>query len=257
MKLSVICPSIRPHNLKVLYDSIGQAFSGEYEFIVIGPFDLPDTLKDIPNVKWIQDWGSPVRAQQIGLVNSIGEYITWVADDGILLSKSIDKSFELLEGKDYKTVIMGKYREGDGDTDPMVRDEYYVLNNHAGSIVQFMPENTLMLNCGVVSKQILLELGGWDAKTFQVCPYAYHDLAIRLQKYGCPFIIQQEEMFKCSHMPDHQGDHSSIHIAQLYFDEPVFKEIYNHPYFSKRIAISIDNWKEAQPRWERRFGRGE
>lgn len=254
-KLSVLVPSIRPHNLKKLYDSIKEACSQTFEMIVVSPFELPESLKTEDNVRLIQDWGSPIRAQQLGLVNSTGEYVSWCADDGICLPGSYDKAFELLEGKDYKTVIMGKYREGDGNTDEMVKDHYYYLNNHSGSVCQFMPDNTLMLNCGIVSRQILFELGGWDAKTFQVCPYAYHDLAIRLQKYGCEFIIQQEEMFKCSHMPDCTGDHGPIHMAQIYFDEPMFKEIYNHPYWSKRIAIDIDNWKQAPTKWERRFGK--
>ncbi len=112
-----------------------------------------------------------------------------------------------------------------------------------------------MLNCGLVSRKITLELGGWDAATFQVCPYAYHDFSIRLQKYGCKFIIQPEVMFKCSHMPDCTGDHGPIHMGQIYFDEPMFKEIYNHPYYSKRLAIDVDNWKKAPAKWERRFGK--
>lgn len=256
LKLSVLVPSIRPHNLLVLYDSIKKSFSGTWEMIVASPFDLPENCK-FDNVKLITTWRSPISAQQEAFVNSIGEYVSWAADDGQYFPNSLDKSFELLEGKDYKTVIMGKYREGDGNTDDMVKDDYYYLDNHAGSMAQFIPEKTLMLNCGIVSREILMELGGWDAKTFQVCPYAYHDLSIRLQKYGCKFIIQQEVMFKCSHMPNCMGDHEPIHIGQIYFDEPMFKEIYNHPYWSKRIAIDINNWKLSPERWERRFGKRE
>jgi len=35
--LSVIVPSIRPGNLPRLYESIQTAYSGEFEFIVVGP----------------------------------------------------------------------------------------------------------------------------------------------------------------------------------------------------------------------------
>lgn len=255
MKLSVLIPSIRPHLLQGLYNSIGKAFSGEFEAIIISPFDLPESLKNVDNVKWIQSWQSPIAAQQHGLVESTGEYISWASDDGVYLPGSLDVAFKSLEGKDYKTVVMGKYREGDANTDAMVKDDYYILSNHAGSMAQFIPMNFYMLNVGVLSRKLLIELGGWDAATFQVCPYAYTDLAIRLQKYNCPFIIQQEEMFKCSHMPDCTGDHAPIHLGQIYFDEPMFKEIYNHPYWSKRMAIDLNNWQKAPARWERRFGK--
>lgn len=254
-KLSVLVPSIRPKNLKNLYDSIKTAFSGEFEMLVASPYELPEELIGVSEIRLIKTWRSPIAAQQEALIVSSGDYITWAADDGKFLPNSLNVAFNLLEGKDYKTVIMGKYREGEGDTDDMVKDDYYYLNNHSGSMARFIPENTLMLNCGVVSRKVLVELGGWDAKAFQVCPYAYHDMAIRLQKYGCEFIIQKEVMFKCSHMPELQGDHAPIHVGQIYFDEPLFKEMYNHPYWSKRLAIDINSWQKSEIRWNRRFGK--
>lgn len=254
MKLSVIVPSIRPQNLQKLYDSIGKAFSGTWEMIVVGPYDLPDSLKGTENIQYIQDWGSPIRAQQMGLMESAGEYISWCADDGVCFPGSYDEAFRLLEDEDYKTVIMGKYQEGDRKDDHMEKNDYYILNNHFASNCSFIPDNCYMLNCGVISRKILFELGGWDAEKFQVCPMAYNDLAIRLQKYGCKFIVQESIMFECSHMPGYEGDHKPIHDGQVLYDEPMFKEIYNHPYWSKRMAIDINNWAKAPVRWKRRFG---
>lgn len=258
MKLSVLVPSIRKENLQRLYESIGDALKlSSWEMVIIGPYGLPDILKDVYNVRFIEDWGPPLRAQQRGLVEAQGDYISWAADDGWYLPNSLDRAFELLEGKDYKTVIMGKYQEGDRKDDHMETDKYYILNNHDGSRAYFLPENTYMLNCGVISRQILLELGGWDANQFWVCPIGYNDLAIRLQKYGCPFIIQQEMMFACTHLPGETGDHGPIHNTQVYRDQPMYQEIYNHPYFSKRISIDVNNWQKAPAKWDARFGRGE
>lgn len=253
MKLSVLIPSIRPQNLQRLYDSIKSSFSGEFEAIVIGPYGLPDSLKDVANVKFIESWQSPLAAQQHGLTQATGEYISWAADDGWYLPNSLDIAFELVKDKDYKAVVMGKYQEGDRVNDHMEKDDYYILNNHDGSKCMFLPEHTYMLNCGILSRQILLELGGWDAKNFWTCPPGYNDLAIRLQKYGCEFIIQQPLMFACTHLPGLMGDHAPIHNVQTLRDEPMFKEIWNHPYFSKRLAINIDNWKQAPEIWENRF----
>ncbi len=254
-KLSVLVPSIRPQNLLRLYDSILSACSYDFEMVVASPFPLPDDMK-FDNVKLVHTMRAPLAAQQEALTHASGEYISWASDDGYYLPGSIDISFRLLEGKDYKTVIMGKYQEGERKNDHMEKDDYYILNNHHGSQAYFLPENMFMLNCGIISRQILLELGGWDSKNFWVCPIGYNDLAIRLQKYGCKFIIQQEMMFECSHMPGETGDHGPIHRIQVFRDEPMYKEIYNHPYFSKRLAINIDNWKESPAVFENRFGRG-
>lgn len=255
LKLSVLVPSIRPANLGRLYNSVIEAFSGEFEFLVIGPYGLPDELKTKPNVRFIEDWGSPLRAQQIGLIESMGEYISWCADDGWCTPQSYDKAFKLLEGEDYKTVIMGKYQEGERQNNHMEENHYYILNNHVQSNCFFIPENTWMLNCGVVSRKILLELGGWDAGTFRTCPQGYNDMAIRLQKYGCKFIVNPDIMFECTHMPGTTGDHGPIHTVQTTIDEPMFKEIYNHPYFSKRLAIDLNNWKKSPAKWNARFGK--
>lgn len=254
IKLSVLVPSIRPQNLQRLYNSVAEAFTGKFEFLVIGPYGLPDSLNNTHNVLWLEDWGSPLRAQQIGLIQSNGEYITWAADDGYYLPNSLDRAFELLEGKDYKAIIMGKYQEGERKDDHMEGDAYYILNNHVQSSCFFIPENTWMLNCGVVSRRLLIELGGWDSFSFHTCPQGYNDFSIRAQQYGCQFIIQQQMMFECSHMPGTTGDHAPIHNVQTQRDEPMFKEIWNHPYFSKRLAIDLNNWKKSPARWKSRFG---
>lgn len=254
MKLSVLVPSIRPQNLQVLYDSIKGSFSGEYEMIVIGPNGLPDSLKNVDNVKYIEDWGNPIRSQQIGLLKSKGEYIAWAADDGIWVEGALDIAFTKVQGEPYTTVVMGKYYEGNTINNPaMQSDDYYYLGNHAASST--IPKHYLMLNVGIVSREILIEVGGWDAQMFEVCPCAYSDLAIRLQNNGCKFIIQNEVMFKCSHMPGTTGDHGPINDGQIDHDEPLFRYIYSKPESVNRVKIDINNWEKAAKKWSRRFGR--
>jgi hypothetical protein len=253
--LSVLVPGIRTANWKKLYDSIKSAWSNDFEIIFVGPYDLPQELTGFENVKYIKDCGNPIRCQQIALVNATGDYVTWAADDGVFLDGSLDIALSKLDGMDYKHIVMGKYREGSGNTDPMIKDFYYNLKNHAASQLKELPSPTIwMLNVGLVSRQLLIEVGGWDCQ-FEVCPMAYNDLAIRLQNYGCPFIIQDEIMFTCSHLPGHEGDHGPIHDGQVLHDQPLFDKIYSLPYAEKRIKISIDCWKESNPRWKRRFGR--
>lgn len=261
-KLTILCPGIRVANWERLYRSIETSFSGSWEIIFIGPYDIPQYLKETlyaegkDNFKYIKDWGSPIRCQQIGLTFSDGEYINWAADDGVFLPGALDVGFRMLENLNYKTVVMGKYYEGNNDGDmPMQDTKYYVLSNHDASRSKYIPTKYLMLNVGLVSRQLLMEVGGWDASTFEVCPMAYNDLAIRLQRYSCNFIVQDDMMFKCSHLPGHAGDHGPIHDGQVYHDQPAFMDIYEDEGCINRITIPIDNWQSAPEKWQRRFGK--
>ncbi len=256
MKLSIICPGIRVNNWQQLYNSILKSFHcQEWEIIFVGPYPLPEELWDQPNTRCIQDWGSPIRCQQIGLLESRGEWITWAADDGEYLPHALDIAFHRGEycGDD-KIVVMGKYQEGEDKTNHMMAKEYYILANHDASRSKWLPKEYLMLNCGIVKREILMHLGGWDCG-FEVCPMAYNDLAIRLQNHGCKFIIQDECMFKCSHLPGHAGDHGPVHDAQILFDQPRFRDIYSQSESATRARIDLNTWQGSPRVWERRFGK--
>lgn len=251
-KLSVIVPGIRPGNWKRLYDSIIAATKEEFEVIFVSPYPLPKALQGISNVKWIEDWGTPIRAQQIGLVACTGDYISWAADDGYYYPGSIDLAFKSLGNAHYQTLVVGKYYEG--SENPFMNSiKYYYINTHNGSRSRYIENDCLMVMVGIVSRQLLLELGGWDCQ-FEVCPMAYNDLSVRFKNYGCSFIFQEEIMFRCSHMPGHLGDHGPIHDAQTQHDEPLFRFIYNNRDALTRSKIDINNWQKVPARWERRFG---
>lgn len=253
-KLTVLCPGIRIHNWKRLVDSISKACSDSWELIFISPYELPEELKQYNNISIINDWGTPIRCQQLGLLQSKGEYVTWAADDGYFIESSLDIALNTLKGLDYKSLVMGKYVEGNNDGDyPMTEDKYYYLKTHESMQSLFFSEQYLMLNVGVVSRELLFEVGGWDCM-FEVCPMSYNDLAIRLQNYNCKFIIQNELMFKCSHMPGHEGDHGPVHDAQTLNDERMFRTRYRRNMID-RVKIDINNWRLSPSRWERRFGR--
>lgn len=252
MKLSVIVPSIRPGNLKRLYESIGQAFSGEYEMVVVSPYKLPRSMEGVKNLKFIEDWGTPIRAQQRGLLACEGEYVSWAADDGFFYPGTIDIAMKTLADKDYKTLVVGKYYEH-SENPEMNRISYYYINTHQGSRSRFIANDCLMIMVGIVSKRLLFEIGGWDC-TFEVCPMAYNDLSVRLYNYQCTFLFQEEIMFRCSHMPGKSGDHGPIHDAQTIFDQPMFRLLYSQKESQRRMFIDLNNWKNSPERWVRRFG---
>lgn len=254
MKLSILVPGIRTGNWEKLYRSIENSIKTyDWEVVFIGPYDLPESLKNINNIKYIKDFGTPIRCQQMGLLHCDGEWINWAADDGFFLENSNEIALNNLSkfDFDYRKVIVGKYHEGDGDCSTMSDNNYYLLNYHMSTNVSTIPKNYFTINVGLISKKILYEIGGWDT-IYEVCPMSYADLAVRLQKYGCDFIMQDELMFKCGHMPGTSGDHGPIHWAQILHDEPLFKEIWLK-HFNSRLVIDINNWKNAEAKWSRRF----
>lgn len=252
--LTVLVPGIRPYNWEKLYNSVKESTKKTWEIIFIGPYDLPEALNDKDNIQYIQDWGSPIRCQQIGLTKAQGDWITWAADDGVFLPDMLDRGFELLARQEMNPmcVIMGKYLEGDASCEHMKNNEYYILNNHDASNLKYVPENCYMLNVGIVSKELLFKIGGWDCQ-FEVCPMAYNDLAIRLRRYNVDFVIQDKVMYTCSHLPGREGDHGPIHDGQIKKDQPLFKRIYEANASRGRDVIQLDNWKKAPDVWTRRF----
>jgi hypothetical protein len=253
MKLSCILPGIRPGNWLRLYESIKSSFSGEFELVIISPYDLPKSVVNIPNIKAIKDYGTPVRCMDIGLENCSGDFITWAADDGYFIGKSLDMAVSSLEGKE-KAVVVGTYTEGSADNPFMRSKSYYYINYHDGSRNKFIDNDCLMVMEGVIPKALLTEMGGWDTK-FEVCPMAFCDLSVRMFRHGVSFIFQNDPMFKCSHMPGHEGDHGPVHDGQVLHDEPIFKSIYSSEKEINRIKIPLDNWKESPEVWTRRFNK--
>ena len=255
--LTVIVPGIRTYNWVRLYESIFKATNRSWEMIFIGPTAPPVELSDRSNIKYIKDYGTPIRCQQIGLQMSEGKWITWAADDGYFLDGSLDIGFNLLDarGQDENIVLMGKYFEGDGNESTMSDLHYYRLSSHPCTSSPYIPQEFYILNVGLVARSLLEKFGGWDCQ-FEVCPMSYADLAFRLQNAGTEFIVQDEVMFKCSHMPNDTGDHGPVHFAQLLNDEPLYRRIYSSPDCLSRPIPSLDNWKQSPSIWKRRFHAG-
>lgn len=254
--ISVLIPSIRSNLLNKLYDSISKSFKGNWELVVISPYALPKYLMDRNNVKFITDFGSPIRCRQIGLIACGGKYICYAADDCTFLPDALDETFNLIKDKDYKTVVLGKYSEGMPNNIETLKDEYYKLSYHAPhkALMQRMGKDYYFINTGLVSKEFMMEIGGFDC-SYEACAMACCDLSIRMQNEGAKIIVQKNGLFNSTHMAGTSGDHAPIHNAQMEHDHPLFQNTYWNPENFNRGKIDINNWEKAPDRWERRFGK--
>ena len=113
-EISLILPSIRTERLPKLYESILSSTSRDFELIVCGPNPLPEELKEEKNVKYVKDYGSPVRASNIAASLCEGEIYTWLADDCLFFENSLDTCIEAYYnmGAAKNNVLVAKYFEG-------------------------------------------------------------------------------------------------------------------------------------------------
>tara|TARA_R100000008_G_scaffold86793_1_gene81654 strand:+ start:19277 stop:20146 length:870 start_codon:yes stop_codon:yes gene_type:complete len=256
--LSVCLAAIRKHNWERLYESI-IASIGDYTFelILCGPHEeLPDELQGLSNVSCIQDFGSPVRAQQMSMENVTGRYITWAADDGWFYEGGLEACINHLDSisnDSNKDCVVTQYVEGGKDGLGSVAEGMYFVNNHLPIRSSYIPDHYLIFNSVIMHTSYFHELGGFDS-TFEACPMAFVDFGVRAQHDGALPILFSA-IFECTHSPGHEGDHGPIHDAQVISDENKFKLIWRKKTSKDRIKINFDNWKTSPPFWNRRFQR--
>lgn len=262
-KLSVILPGIRKNNWLRFYESIQNSFAGEFEVVIVSPHELPEELTQFNNIKHILDSGSPARCQQIGLIHSTGEFVTWGADDGGFLPNKLTEAVEFWENNARSSIdiVTCKYFEGDknqqgelhstGQTE-LSKDFYYKINHAAGLRSMFIPDDYWILNVGIVKTEYAKSLGGWDA-LFEVTAVSHTDFAVRAQNNGSRFFMFPEPVFICSHMPGTTGDHAPVHYSHVEHAEPLFRRIYGSSQSLKRTKISLGNWQQTPSVWKRRF----
>ncbi len=262
--LSVIIPGIRPEHWLRCYERIISAGSSlnNIEIIFVGPYDLPNELKNHTNVRFIKDFGSPVRCQQIALGEAKGKYIATSADDAWHLDESINRVMDILYANDdYKTIVTCKYMEGlPGRKEynwkkRMSKDCYWYINHHKDLRSDYIPDDYFLLANAFISKSYIVELGGWDCR-FMCTGTCSFDLGIRAQHDGAKFILTDFPVLSVDWEHPHLGDHVPMHRAWLENDRPFYRTLYSDPDWVERIRIDQDNWKDQPEVWDFRFTDG-
>ena len=254
MKLSIILPTIRNEKLENVYKSILKSYSEEFELIIISPYELPIFFKERSNVKYFQDWGSPVRCQQIGLVNASGEYIHRAVDDSTYLDKTLDSAMKKITSLSIPSAANLKFIEGEAyNHRDMADPEFYFIRHHMQAIKLYTPFHFQVMNFSIIPRTVMKTLGGWDCK-YETIALAELDLSLRLQFLGIRVFQSDNIALKCEWMPGDQGDHAPLHYA-FDSDMKIYSEQYSVPECELGVSIDIDNWKNVPERWERRFGK--
>lgn len=248
--LSILLPAIRPHNWERLYDSIVENI-GDYPFelILVGPYQLPQSLEKHRNIKTIRDFGCPSRCMNIAASVAEGKYVTWSADDGVHLNNGFEKALDILENdpEKEKTVVVTKYLEANDNIQP---DDYYLLNK-AYPYSQYNGDHWLIFNIAFMHTKFYKELGGCDA-SLEVGCMTLADLTCRAYKAGANVTgFLREPTAKFDWFPADTGDHKPIFEAQTQHDWTLY-QVYQAD-INRNIRLDFDNWKLADTIWTRRF----
>lgn len=254
--LSICMTAFRKEKWYGFYQSILNATTIDFELIIVSPHQsLPDELRQYTNIKHLQDFGPPMRCAQIAASLAEGEILNILpADDGLYLPNSIDeglKDFFSLEPKNYyKNVLCVQYIEGQPGHKIRQPNEYYLLNYHAATRLNCIPNHYIGLNNGFIYRKYFRELGGWDCR-YETCPLGLADLAIRIQRDGGNMALSELLLLDYDWYPADSGDHKPIFDAQTQYDEPLYHKLYDEEGYNK-IKIPIENWKKSPAVWSRR-----
>ena len=261
--LSICLPAIRPSYWVRLDDSFIQACTKySFEVVFIGPYDLPDPLKDKTNVKYLHSYASSVRAAMEGSLLCEGRLISVPADDGYAFPGAFDKSIELLDQSAKKDAIILRYREGadmKGEPKPL---EYWTIKDNLplfNSIGVNLPLDFKFFMQPLMSADYFREIGGWDCR-FEHLAFAAHDLSYRIQRDGGVLHLSPLEVMNCdwTGWDNTSGtrDHAPIYESHTANDQPLFTAIYKPDGGANRIKIDFDNWKSSPAVWARRWPHG-
>jgi hypothetical protein len=251
--LSYLMPGIRPQNWIAVYDSLKRATKRSCEIVFVGPYAGPDELMGLPNVKFIEDWGSPVRAAQIALTHSEGKFVFLGCDDGYFFDGALDHLFDELESMGEPSpynIVIGKYTEGSGSG--MADDWYYYITKHA-SHPEGVKDDWFMGNNLLLDREHFIEtFGGYNTK-FEGNALCNNELAVRIQITGKYKIkLSKNQVMRCDHTPGESGDHAPMHHAQLLHDQPLYMDLIPK-ITANDIKVNFEGWIDAPAVWKRRF----
>lgn len=238
-----------------VYDSFCKTWHGTFEIIFVTPSRLGSLkLQDRGEIQWIQDFGCPSRALQIGWLAAKADWVSFATDDCTFDWNTMDSAWRTL-GKyefDPSTVIVCKYTESDHWSKWMMTPWYYHAWFHGDFRHPNIPFWFKLYMNGLISKKLLLEVGGFDCK-YETMAYCYNDLSMRLQFYGCRFVIEKDRLDHCTWQPKESSDHGPVHHAVMEHDAPLFRGVYWAKKFKSVIKIPVDNWQQVASKWPRRF----
>ena len=248
LDITFLIPGIRTVRWEKLYNSLNNACKRyKWELIFVGPFELPNSLKNKDNVKLVKDQGQVSRCVQKGLMHVNSELFYIGMDDTVYIEDSFDEALdEYFKNSNQKTIMQCTYTEG-GHEQP---NDYWSVAFHNAFKLNGIDQAWKTATQPILHKSYFIELGGFDCR-WEYMDKPMHDFMFRAQRSGSEIIYSPTTVGITDWWPDHQGDHGPVHDAEVLHDFPIFNEMWSKP--NNRIKIDYSNWKKTPDVWKRRF----
>ena len=193
IKLSIIIPGIRPENWLRVCNAIEKASTVSTEIIFVSPHDLPVELQSKANVKHINSKASPTVCAQLGSIEAVGQYVVFGCDDGFMNAGTQEQIWNMLEGQDRKTVVMGKYTEGPPGKHRkfwkcQLADSYYHPSTSMLNPPAHIPKTYKSGSFSYMDRSYFKEIGGYDCQ-FETGALGTVDVSLRAQRDGSNFVL--------------------------------------------------------------------
>jgi len=249
--LSIIIPSIRVQNLEaILFSAEKSVEPFSFEMIIVGPYELPDSIRTRENVKFFKDFGSPSRCVQIGSTLAEGKYMCWMSDDGLFVQQTLAQCLNKFEtSMTDKDAITLRYFEGEGQGE--FPENYWTAWTHEDQRLSGIAQHFKCAPLGMYNTEYFRDLGGLDCR-YEHINMCTHDLAFRLQQNGGTVHLSPSTVARFYWSWNHE-DAKPIQRAYHEVDAPLYKEMWSQDQ-SNRIKIDYWNWMNAESRWKKRFG---
>lgn len=250
--LSVFMPAIRVPNWLKMYESLlASCKKYSFELVLVGPFDLPEELKQYENIKIYKDFGSPSRCAQLASFKCDGKLIYHCVDDAIFLEDSIDLAMDFYYNNCFKKdVINMRFREGPNYSGQSMPKEYWNAWHHESLRLAGIPNHFKISLHHLMNTEYFKDIGGYDC-AFEYQNFNLHDLMFRIQNDGGRIYDSPTDVTTCDHG---QLDHKEIEMAYHESDFPLFRKLYSDPnILISRAKIDLNNWLQQSPLWHRRF----
>lgn len=253
--VSLLVPTIRIPNLPNFYKSLQKSCSKySFEIVFISPFELPDTLKEYNNIKWIQDYGTPSRCSQLGLFECEGELLYHTVDDAIFFEGKVDEGIDLYKkvcGR--KDVVNMRYREGPNFSGAEMHPMFWTAWYHQELRLPGIPQHYKISLHHLLNREYLMEMGAYDC-SFIHMNFNLHDTMFRIQYDGGRLFDSPSSVTNCDQFSVDTVDHKPIFDSHNQEDLPRFRTLYSDPHIlQKRSKIDINNWSDSPTIWKRRF----
>ena len=244
--LGIIVPSIRPHSIRRLYDSVAAATNGlRVKFIVVGNY-TPDF-----ECTHLMSLASPNMCVHQGIVELADdcEYIKWSTDDAVYFPNALNELISDMRGHNSFGVV--KYTEEGPPNNITGKDDVYytaVTHDDLRRLPGVKPSYRIA-PVSVYKREDFMSLGGLDCR-YEHINLSTHDLAFRAQEFGIsPVISRNVEMHCDSNSSD--VEHRPLDIAHFHNDYPIFANKYVRSLKEEDIIIDIFNYTLYPLVWRR------